>query len=365
MATKRKPAPRQGDRRRNPEGGTRSGPRRAGEAQPNRRIRRQHSTAPAPGRETRPRSKPQNSAATRPEPRPGTRPAPPKNTKQAKARAKARKAKAPKVVRVPLRERLITRLASVDLRPRTLAAKVPFVVLIIGALGIGLGITLWLSTDAAERSYQLGNIREHNRVLLQQKEALERDVLTAESAPALAEAARELGMIPTRDTAHLVQDPVGNWVVVGVPKPAEGVSPPPLNTKLPDDRPAPVEVPVRLPAAGPKPPTRHLPDATVPPVGVPGAPLTVPGLPGSPLLGPPPGPALDTLPAALPPGSAVPPGSVLPPAAVLPPEVVLPPETVLPPATTLPPAATLPPQPALAPEALAVPGVPTLPGAAR
>ena len=87
-------------------------------------------------------------------------------------RAKARKAKAPKVVRVPLRERLIARLASIDLRPRVLAAKVPFVVLIIGALGVGLGITLWLSTDAAERSYQLGNIREHNRVLLQQKEAL-------------------------------------------------------------------------------------------------------------------------------------------------------------------------------------------------
>ena len=136
-------------------------------------------------------------------------------------------------MRVPLRERLLTRLASIDLRPRTLAAKVPFVVLVIGSLGVGLGITLWLSTDAAERSYQLGNARESNRVLLQQKEALERDVLEAESAPALAEAARELGMIPTRDTAHLVQDPTGNWVVVGVPKPAEGVPPPPLNTKLP------------------------------------------------------------------------------------------------------------------------------------
>src|SRR5690625_12013 len=196
MASKRKSAARHGDRRRNPEGATRTGPRRPHEAPPSPRHRRQPGTAPAPGRDSRPRSGPQNSASTRPEPRPGARPAPPKNTKQAKARAKARKAKAPKVVRVPLRERLITRLASIDLRPRTLAAKVPFVVLIIGALGIGLGITLWLSTDAAERSYQLGNIRERNRVLLQQKEALERDVLTAESAPALAEAARELGMIP-------------------------------------------------------------------------------------------------------------------------------------------------------------------------
>ena len=115
----------------------------------------------------------------------------------------------------------------------------PFVVLVIGALGVGLGVTLWLSTDAAERSYQLGSARETNQALLQQKEALERDVLEAQAAPALAEAARNLGMIPSRDTAHLVQDPSGNWIVVGTPKPAEGVPPPPLNAPLPDEAPPP------------------------------------------------------------------------------------------------------------------------------
>jgi len=197
-----------------------------------------------------PRSAPQ----TTPISRPVERPARPKSASQAKARAKARKAKAPKVVRPPLRERLLNRLASIDLRPRTLAAKVPFVVLVIGSLGAGLGLTLWLSTDSAERSYQLSSARQQNRLLQEQKEALERDVLEAESAPALAEAARGLGMIPTRDTAHLVQDPAGNWVVVGSPKPAQGVPPPPLNTKLPDEKPAPqatapgnpVEVPSRV-----------------------------------------------------------------------------------------------------------------------
>ncbi len=100
------------------------------------------------------------------------------------------------------------RLASIDLRPRTLSAKVPFVVLVIGALGLGLALTLWLSTDSAERSYQLSHARETTRMLQQQKEALERDVREAEAAPALAEAARKQGMIPTRDTAHLVQDAV-------------------------------------------------------------------------------------------------------------------------------------------------------------
>jgi hypothetical protein len=142
---------------------------------------------------------------------------------------------------------LAARLVAIDLRPRTLASKVPFVVLVIGALGLGLGLTLWLSTASAERSYQLSHAREKNRLLQQQKESLERDVREAESAPALAEAARKQGMIPTRDTAHLVQDPSGTWVVVGTPKPADGLPPPPLNSKLPEPGPPPPPTPPALP----------------------------------------------------------------------------------------------------------------------
>lgn len=262
---KRTATVRDGDerRRRSTRGTTRGSARRSGEAQTRR-------TAP---REKRPlRSAPQTS----PIPRPTGAPSRPKSTSQAKARAKARKAKAPKVVRPPLRERILVKLASIDLSPRRLVARVPFVVLVIGSLGLGLGVTLWLSTDAAERSYRLSEARETNQALLQQKEALERDVLEAQAAPALAEAARELGMIPSRDTARLVQDPVGNWVVVGTPKPAEGVPPPPLNTPLPEETPAPPpsapapqqqgprvveprEVPVRLPDRAPTPAPVPLP----------------------------------------------------------------------------------------------------------
>ncbi len=201
----------------------------------------------APPRRGRPRT-----AETAPITRPQIKPVRPKNASQAKARAKARKAKAPKVVRPSFKERIITRVSAIDLNPRTLVAKVPFVVLVIGSLGLGLGVTLWLSTDAAERSYQLGSARQTNQALLQQKEALERDVLEAQAAPALAESARELGMIPSRDTAHLVQDPAGNWIVVGTPKPAEGVPPPPLNAPLPDDTPAPP--PAQAAASRPAPP---------------------------------------------------------------------------------------------------------------
>ena len=240
----------------------------------------------APPRRGRPRA-----TDTAPVTRPQIKPVRPKNASQAKARAKARKAKAPKVVRPPLKDRLLARISEIDLNPRTLAARVPFVVLVIGSLGLGLGVTLWLSTDAAERSYQLGGARETNQALLQQKEALERDVLEAQAAPALAESARELGMIPTRDTAHLVQDPAGNWIVVGTPKPAEGVPPPPLNTPLPDDTPAPqaqaaASRPAPPPVADPREmvvrvPERGQPAAPAPTLDPAGIPLTVP-LPDSP-----------------------------------------------------------------------------------
>jgi hypothetical protein len=231
----------------------------------------------------------------------------PTSRSQAKARAKARKAKAPKAIRPRLTERLAARLALIDLRPRTLARKVPFVVLIIGSLALGLGLTLWLSTASAERSYQLSHARHKNRILQQQKEALERDVREAEAAPALAEAARKQGMIPTRDTAHLVQDPTGSWVVVGTPKPADGVPPPPLNAKLPEDSPPPPkgavlppEVPVRLQPVpgGPPAPVSSGPEALLrapdgsATVGGQHLPQTVPQLPAMPggqLVGPVPG----------------------------------------------------------------------------
>ncbi len=294
--------------------------RRRTQRQPARGAQRR--SPDAPPRRRRPRA-----TETAPIIRPQIKPVRPKNTSQAKARAKARKAKAPKVVRPPLKVRLVARISAIDLNPRTLAARVPFVVLVIGSLGLGLGVTLWLSTDAAERSYQLGSARETNQALLQQKEALERDVLEAQAAPALAESAREIGMIPSRDTAHLVQDPAGNWIVVGTPKPAEGVPPPPLNAPLPDDtpkppaqaaasRPAPpvvepremvVRVPALAPAAAPAPVPAPVPLAAPDPAAA-AAPAPDPAT--VPLAVPQPGPQLGPLPGPPPvPDPATVPGS--------------------------------------------------------
>lgn len=302
---------REGDRRRGHDGAPAKVGRKTADPASGRRSRARPGKPSAPTREPRvSRSAPR----TAPIPGPAERPARPKNTSQAKARAKARKATAPKVVRPPLRDRLLNRLASIDLRPRTLASKVPFVVVVIGSLGAGLAVTLWLATDSAERSYQLGSARTKTQLLQQQKEALERDVLDAQAAPELAEAARNLGMIPSKDAAHLVQDPAGNWVVVGTPKPAEGVSPPPLNTKLPDEKPAPpvppvnpAEVPMLLspgigtptvPGPGPEVLIRNPDGATT--LGTQHLPGR-PGAPGAPGAAPAPGPLPGPPPAALPP----------------------------------------------------------------
>lgn len=274
-----------------------------------------------PVRDQRPPRSKGSGPGTSPMQRPTDAPGRPKNAAQAKARAKARKAKAPKIVRPPLRERILIKLSAIEFNPRHLVSRVPFVVLVIGALGLGLGVTLWLSTDAAERSYELGHARETNQALLQQKEALERDVLEAQAAPALAESARQLGMIPSRDTAHLVQDPNGAWVVVGTPKPAEGVQPPPLNAPIPEPGPPapppapaprvvePRELAVRIPArpataANPEVPTA----ASAPLPG--GVPATAPDaahlpIPEAPAL---PGPAVEAAPAPV----AAPPAPVEP-----------------------------------------------------
>lgn len=309
------------DRRRGRDGSARTSRRTAAETAARGSRPKKASTS---SREARVHnSGPQTSPNARPVERSGRA----KSTRQAQARAKARKAKAPKAIRPKLTERLAARLASIDLRPRTVMSKVPFVVLVIGALGLGLGLTLWLSTDSAERSYRLSHAREKNRMLQQQKESLEREVREAEAAPALAEAARKQGMIPTRDTAHLVQDPTGNWVVVGTPKPADGVPPPPLNAKIPDAVPPPPpppaaiapEVPVRMqPAPGaPLVPGRSGPEAllrapdgstTVGGQHLPPATPPLPGMPGGPAFGQPPGVQplpLPGLPAPAPAGPAV------------------------------------------------------------
>ncbi|MEV5650095.1 hypothetical protein AB0L57_17765 [Nocardia sp. NPDC052254] len=111
-----------------------------------------------------------------------------------------------------------------------MAGRLPFVAAILALLGCGLLVTLVLTTHAAEDSYQLSDARKISRQLLDERAALQREVEAADSAPELANRARELGMIPAKDPARLLVAPDGTVTVVGKETPAEGPPQPPLNT---------------------------------------------------------------------------------------------------------------------------------------
>ncbi|MFQ6326281.1 hypothetical protein ACLMAL_09095 [Nocardia sp. CWNU-33] len=115
-------------------------------------------------------------------------------------------------------------------RVSAMATRIPFVAAIIALLGCGLAGTLLLTTRAAEDSYQLGDARQINRKLSEERAALQREVEAADSAPALAARAREFGMIPAKDPARIVVAPDGTVTVIGKPTPAQGPPVPPLNT---------------------------------------------------------------------------------------------------------------------------------------
>ncbi|MEV0105398.1 hypothetical protein AB0H42_03525 [Nocardia sp. NPDC050799] len=147
--------------------------------------------------------------------------------------------------------------------PRSeLAGRGPFVAAILAMFGCGLALTLVLTTRAAEDSYQLSDAREANRVLSDERAALQREVAAADSPPELATRARELGMIPAVDPARLVVAADGTVTVVGEPKPAQGPPAPPLNGPRggtprsgadPGERIVPLPAPPRSDSAAPNP----------------------------------------------------------------------------------------------------------------
>jgi hypothetical protein len=131
---------------------------------------------------------------------------------------------------VPSRRPTSTRPAA---RPTTTAkpaedgkGTAPFVLLIMVLLTGGLVATLWLSTAAAADSYRLDEARQVARDLSEQSERLHRDVEAAQSAPALAAAARAQGMVPAGEPAVLLVAPDGSTQVIGDPRPAEAIAPP-------------------------------------------------------------------------------------------------------------------------------------------
>jgi hypothetical protein len=153
------------------------------------------------------------------------------------------------------------------------------VLLVMGLLGSGLVASLWLSTSAAADSYRLDAATRATRDLSERSETLRTEIAAMRSAPALARAARNLGMVPASDVARLVVEPGGGVVVVGTPKaayaPAPAVSPPAAAPPVVAGQPATVPNPA-VPGAvpnGAQPGAVTNPQGVVPsrPVGAPPA----------------------------------------------------------------------------------------------
>ena len=118
----------------------------------------------------------------------------------------------------------------------TRARSVPFVVPVLALLVVGLGLSLWLSTRAAQDSYRLGIERKTNQALLDRRDSLKRSYESGDSAPELSDKAAKLGMIPVQNPARMVIGANGKPKVLGDPEPASGK---PIGTINPDDKPDP------------------------------------------------------------------------------------------------------------------------------
>jgi hypothetical protein len=112
-------------------------------------------------------------------------------------------------------------------------SRASFVLMVMGLLVAGVVVTLWLSTQAIADSYRLEQLRGFNAKQVEHAEQLQREVTKEESASALAQKAKDLGMVPGGDPARILVNPDGSTTVVGEPKKAHAAAPPPMPVPTP------------------------------------------------------------------------------------------------------------------------------------
>nr|WP_051722508.1 septum formation initiator family protein [Streptomyces albus] len=100
------------------------------------------------------------------------------------------------------------------------AARTPFVLLVVLLLAGGLISLLLLNASLNQGSFRLSELRKETTELTDQQQALQEEVDAFTAPDALAERARELGMVPGGSPAFLYPD----GTVRGVP--SEAAAPP-------------------------------------------------------------------------------------------------------------------------------------------
>ncbi|MEU7108390.1 septum formation initiator family protein [Streptomyces sp. NPDC046215] len=133
--------------------------------------------------------------------------------------------------------------------PGTAGAKrTPFVLLVVVLLGSGLISLLLLNSSLNQGSFELSRLQRKTTELTDEQQALQQEVDRLAAPDALANRARQLGMVPGGTPAFLSPD----GTVRGSPAPAlpEGVDP--AAYTVPEPAPVPAPEPSAAPeAAGP------------------------------------------------------------------------------------------------------------------
>jgi hypothetical protein len=104
------------------------------------------------------------------------------------------------------------------------ASRATFVVLVMALLIGGVVATLWFSTQATADAYRLEQAKNTTNQLSVRVGQLQRQVAQQDSPPSLEQRAKQLGMVPAGDPAHLVVGSNGKVTVIGTPSVAQ---PPP------------------------------------------------------------------------------------------------------------------------------------------
>ncbi|MFO7192047.1 hypothetical protein [Thermocrispum sp.] len=111
-------------------------------------------------------------------------------------------------------------------RLRLPKSRASFVLLMMSLLAAGVGLTLWLTTQAIADSYRLDRVRAETAALSEKAERLQREVSREQTVAALDRKARELGMVPSGDPARILVTPMGRKKLIGEPTPAQPQKPP-------------------------------------------------------------------------------------------------------------------------------------------
>lgn len=130
------------------------------------------------------------------------------------------------------RQRRMSPEAAVSAVTRKRVGGVPLVFPVLLLIAGALGLTLYLTTKSAQDSYALDAMREQNQTLQDKRDDLKRQHDLADSAPALAAKAGDLGMVTSQGAIQIVIGADGKAHRVGEATVSEG-------GRLPDLNPAP------------------------------------------------------------------------------------------------------------------------------